>query len=110
MGEQQIACLVIPLAIVIVVSGPAALIIGIVALNKIKEMRGLLERKITPPERMPEIKLPIGVAREPQRAPERSAEAVKEQPAPEPVFKTASVPAVESIPAKPISFDRNRGH
>jgi uncharacterized membrane protein len=101
MDEQQIACLVIPLAIVIVVSGPAALIIGIVALNKIKEMRGLLERRIAPPERMPEMKLPTGVAREPQRAPEKPVEAVKEQPAPEPVFRPASVPPPV---AKPVSF------
>ena len=100
MGEQ-ITRLVILLAIVIVVSGPAALIISIVALNKIKEMRGLLERKIAPPERMPEMKLPIGVAREPQWAPEKPPEAVKEQPAPEPVFRpTPALPPA----AKPIGF------
>ena len=105
MYEQQIACLVIPLAIVIVVSGPIALIIGIVALNKIKEMRDLLERKIAPPERMPEMKLPTGIAREPQRASERPAEVVKEQPIPEPVFKPASVPVAEKPPvAETISF------
>jgi uncharacterized membrane protein len=104
MYGQEIACLVIPLVIVVVVSGPAALIIGIVALNKIKEMRGLLERKIAPPERMPEMKLPTGVAREPQRAPEKPAEAVKEQPVPEPVFKPTSVPVAETIPAPtPVS-------
>ena len=105
MYGQQIACLVIPLAIVIVVSGPVALIISIVALNKIKEMRGLLERKIAPPERMPEIKLPTGVAREPQRASEKPLEAVKEQPVPEPVFRPARVAVAEKpFVAETISF------
>ncbi len=47
----------------------------------------------------PEIQIPISPPR-----PEKPAETIKEQPAPEPVFKSASVPAVESTPAKPISF------
>jgi uncharacterized membrane protein len=102
--DEQITGLLILLAIVIAVSGPVALIISIVALNKIKAMRDLLDRKIAPPERLPEMKLPIDIAREPHWAPEKPLEAVKEQPAPEPVFKPASVPMAESIPAKPISF------
>jgi uncharacterized membrane protein len=102
---EQITCLVVPLAIVIVVSGPAALIIGIVALNKIKEMRWLLERKGEIPRREPEIHIPTGVAREPQRAPEKPPEAVKEQPAPEPVFKPTPAPPPV---AKPIGFMETR--
>jgi uncharacterized membrane protein len=99
MDEQEIFCFVIPLVIVIVVSGPAALIIGIVALNKIKELRGLLDRKDTLSRREPEIQIPISPPK-----PKKPAEVIKEQPAPEPIFKPASIPAVESIPAKPISF------
>ena len=84
MYEQQIVCLVIPLVIVVVLSGPAALIISIVALNKIKEMQSFLDRKIASHERMPEIKLPTGVASEPLWAPEKPPEVVKAPPAAEP--------------------------
>ncbi len=97
--DEQITRLVILLAIVIAVSGPVALIISIVALNKIKGLRELLDRKDTLPGRKPEIQIPISPPK-----PEKSAEVIKERLAPKPVFKPASVPAVESIPAKPISF------
>ncbi len=98
MGEQQIVCLVIPLAIVIVASGPIALIISMVALNKIKAMRDLLERKGEIPRREPEIRSPIDIASEPHWAPEKPLQVVKEQPATEPLFKSTSVPVTEKIP------------
>ncbi len=96
MHGEQIACLVIPLVIIIIVSGPAALIIGIVALNKIKEMRWLLERKGELPRR--EIHIPYSPPVVTQRAPEKPPEPVKEQPAPEPVFRPVSIPAFEKPP------------
>jgi uncharacterized membrane protein len=104
MYGEQIACLVIPLVIVIVVSGPAALIIGIVALNKIKEMRWLLERKGELPKRGPEIYRPISPPFMPL-VPEQMPEVAQEQPKPEPVFKAESVPEAEKTPvAETISF------
>jgi uncharacterized membrane protein len=98
---NEMACFLIPLAIAVVVSGPIALIISIVALNKIKDMQWRLERKITQPQRMPEMNLPIGVERQPQWATEKPPQAVEEQPPPEPLFKPISVPVtgITPIPA-----------
>jgi hypothetical protein len=92
---DEMACLLIPLAIAIAVSGPIALIISLVALNKIKEMRWLLERKGEIPRREPEVHIPMGVARQPQPVPIKPPETVKEKSAPEPVFKPVSVPVAE---------------
>ncbi|MGD0571442.1 MAG: DUF2339 domain-containing protein [Sedimentisphaerales bacterium] len=89
--DEQITRLAILLAIVIAVSGPVALIISIVALNKIKGLRDLLDRKDALPWRTPEIQIPTSPTK-----PEKLAEVIKEQP----VFKPASVP----MAAKPISF------
>ncbi|MGA2678301.1 MAG: DUF2339 domain-containing protein [Sedimentisphaerales bacterium] len=91
--DEQITRLAILLAIVIAMSGPVALIISIVALNKIKGLRDLLDRKDTLSGREPEIQIPIS----PPKL-EKPAEVIKEQPAPKPVFKPASVPVTEKIP------------
>jgi uncharacterized membrane protein len=84
-----IECLLIPLAIAVAVSGPIALIISIVALNKIKEIQWLLERKSEIPRREPEFHIPVGVARQEQP--------VTVKP-PEPVFRPAIVPVADKIP------------
>jgi uncharacterized membrane protein len=90
---EGVAFLII-LAIVCLLSGPIALIVSIVALNKIKEMSGRLERKSIPPERVLEMKIPVA-------PPARQPEPVKEQPTPEPVFKPTPIPPPA---AKSISF------
>jgi uncharacterized membrane protein len=56
---EEMACILIPLAIACVLSGPVALIVGIVALNKIKEIRSRLEEKSVLPRRQPEAKIPV---------------------------------------------------
>lgn len=52
------ACLLVPLVIACVLSGPAALIISIIAFTKIREMRDHLDGKTVSPKRAPEIKPP----------------------------------------------------
>jgi uncharacterized membrane protein len=66
------------LAIVCLLSGPIALIISIVAVNKIKELSSRLERKSTPVERAGEIKIPIS-----------------------PIFTPAPPPVRPVVPAQP---------
>ncbi|MBN2020495.1 MAG: DUF2339 domain-containing protein [Sedimentisphaerales bacterium] len=55
---EEIACIVVPLVIVVISSGPIALILSIVALNKVKEIRGRLERKSVLQQFTPEVKMP----------------------------------------------------
>lgn len=94
--DEQITRLAILLAIVIAVSGPVALIISIVALNKIKGLRDLLNRKDTLPWQKPEIQIPISPPK-----PEKPSEVIKEQP----VFKPASVHGCQAN-----QLCRHRGH
>jgi uncharacterized membrane protein len=93
MQMDEMACLLIPLAIVILLSGPIALIVSIVALNKIREIRYRLEGNVVLPPRPSETTI----------ASQPPPEPVKEQLTPEPVFKPVIVPKVETAAAaKPV--------
>ena len=90
------ACVLIPLAIALLASGPIALIISIVTLNRVKR----LEDKTVLSLRAPETTIPVS----PRPAPQPTSEPFKEQPTPEPFFKPVSVPTAEKIPAvSPVS-------
>ena len=98
MGEEGIFCIVIPLAIAVALSGPVALIIGIVALNKIREIRWLLERRGEIPPRVPEIYQPVSPPVVTPSVHEKPPEIVREQP----VFKAETVQPAEKTPAEKI--------
>jgi uncharacterized membrane protein len=89
------------LAIVCLLSGPVALIISIVATNKLKEISHRLESKTAPPEPWPQVKVPRAPSIISQPPPVKPPEAVQVQPIPEPVFKPTPAPPPV---AKPISF------
>lgn len=55
---EDMACLLVALVIACLLTGPAALIISIIALNKIKEMRVRPEEKSVAPRFVPDIKKP----------------------------------------------------
>ncbi len=97
MHEQEIMCFLIPLIIVIVFSGPIALIISIVALNKIKELKSLLVRKAEQPRS--EIQKPLSPPVVSPLWPQKPPEPIKEKPAPEPPPKPEPVPSKEPEPA-----------
>ena len=95
---EGIAFLVI-LAIVCLLSGPVALIISIVATNKLKEISHRLESKTAPPEPWPQVKVPRVPSIISQPPPVRPTEAVREKPAPEPLFKPIVAPVAERLAA-----------
>ena len=84
----------IPILIVLIIgcllSGPIALIISIVTVNKIKELSSRLERKSTPVEQAGEIKIPI--------SPIFTPAAPIEQPKQPPIAQPQAV--IEKIPEK----------
>jgi uncharacterized membrane protein len=70
------AFLLILLAVGLVLSGPIALVISIVVLNKVREIADRVERRGVPPDRAPEMK----IASAPERKAPAAVEKVREKP------------------------------
>jgi uncharacterized membrane protein len=101
---EGIAFLII-LAIVCLLSGPIALIVSIVALNKIRELRDRLEGKTVLPRRAPEIKPPVEqpLISKPLWTPEQT----KQTPPAEPKVVIERIP--EKAKQKSVSLEQRIG-
>jgi uncharacterized membrane protein len=103
---EEMACLLVPLAIALLLSGPVALIVSIVALNKIKEMRSRPATKEVLPRPAPEMKMPVSppvVAKPSPIKPTEPSVARTVEPPPELPKRLADITPPVLPPAKPIT-------